>query len=543
MLHPQGFVTAFIGALISIPTFAGPNEPAVAQSSIPFLDTLTEAMAKAQPEKKRILVFFSGEGCGPCQKHEQLTHTDSRVVSLAKKCVCVKLKTDTAGEVLDRYNVSSIPRTLILDADGRLISEQVGFQEADEHVRWIRATFSASAPQKQTEPRQPFNAVGADADKADLLIWFLEQENEEFKNAERQRHTELLAGLEKLGLSPRIEHVYRSEFVNLLREQKHSPDLIASRYYSGYLRQTYHESRLTLLLSSRLQWPNRQSPISDFERHFVWTRTDWEQIPSLKKAIDWLLKPEGDPEAGQTHQFTQADAEELVRTAKEMTLAHQTGDLELMARHWSEHALQKSPDFVDEPEYRQRRHVKVGPVQLFGQNQFAVALVEVGFATERGQDHGPQVGSSTACVVLHRSSSKWKVFNIRTWYFSLTNQDLDALCALKFESEPAAPRNIRLTSPANNSNVLESNPALTWELEPKSPAPLIQVVEILVNPGDRQNWPTNLLHFIPPTEPAHLKYAFQQSCQWRVWTIERDGTLSFSPVHSFTVKPANPRPE
>lgn len=123
--------------------------------------------AQAEAESKRLnrplLIHFYADWCGPCQRMErEVLHSAELSQQLSRGFVAVKVNSDHHPELLDRFNVRTLPSDVIIDSRGRVLAISSGFQERHQYVarlasiaRDLRASESSSQPPVQHEPRRP----------------------------------------------------------------------------------------------------------------------------------------------------------------------------------------------------------------------------------------------------------------------------------------------------------------------------------------------------------------------------------------------------
>jgi thiol:disulfide interchange protein len=107
-------------------------------SSIAWRTDLNAALAEARSANKRVIVDFSADWCPPCQamKHDVWPHPQvASAVSAGYVPVLVDADNDTV--LASRYQVSSIPTILLLDADGRVVKRNNGFLPRSGMLRFL----------------------------------------------------------------------------------------------------------------------------------------------------------------------------------------------------------------------------------------------------------------------------------------------------------------------------------------------------------------------------------------------------------------------
>ncbi|MFN0197814.1 MAG: thioredoxin domain-containing protein [Planctomycetaceae bacterium] len=93
------------------------------------------AQAEAKKQNKPMLVHFHATWCGPCQQMEQevLKSTElSRV--LAGQAILVKIDTDDNADLVEKYQIESLPSDLFLNSSGQVISRYVGYQDKAKYL-------------------------------------------------------------------------------------------------------------------------------------------------------------------------------------------------------------------------------------------------------------------------------------------------------------------------------------------------------------------------------------------------------------------------
>jgi protein disulfide-isomerase len=105
-----------------------------------WLTDLPKAQAKAKAEKKMVLMDFTGsDWCPPCKALHKNVLTSAEFVQFAKaNLVLVELdfprsKPQSAtlkkanGALSQKYGIDGYPTVIVLDADGKQLSKEVGY--------------------------------------------------------------------------------------------------------------------------------------------------------------------------------------------------------------------------------------------------------------------------------------------------------------------------------------------------------------------------------------------------------------------------------
>ena len=114
--------------------------PILAEPPQGWLTQLDDAIESAKANNQLILVDLYAEWCGWCKRLEREVYSTDEFKSFAKDLVLLHVDTEDGGEgarLKERYNVISLPTTLILDHNMIKVGEVQGFATSVSYIRKI----------------------------------------------------------------------------------------------------------------------------------------------------------------------------------------------------------------------------------------------------------------------------------------------------------------------------------------------------------------------------------------------------------------------
>ena len=103
------------------------------------LQRLNAALHEAQQQQKPLLLYFHASWCAPCQRMQQETFTDPRVLAGLRRYVVLKVDTDRQVNVARMFSVTAIPRIDLLSADGQRQQQLPDFLTATDLAEKLQA--------------------------------------------------------------------------------------------------------------------------------------------------------------------------------------------------------------------------------------------------------------------------------------------------------------------------------------------------------------------------------------------------------------------
>ena len=99
------------------------------------------AQQQAKKSNKRVLVEFHATWCGPCKAMAATTMKDKDVVKLSRQFVAVRVDVDEAQDLATKYQVESIPYTVVIEPDGRVVRASRGFLDAKSFCLFLKQSL------------------------------------------------------------------------------------------------------------------------------------------------------------------------------------------------------------------------------------------------------------------------------------------------------------------------------------------------------------------------------------------------------------------
>ena len=131
---------------------AGPK--LLARGNLQFIEGYQAGYEAAMRQGKPMLLFFTAEWCHFCHQMAGEAFTDSRVVNLADRFVCVLVDADAERTVCNQFQVRGYPTIQFVSPRGSTLN---------------RITGKKSAPQLVSEMHSALQAVARAAQRAEVV--------------------------------------------------------------------------------------------------------------------------------------------------------------------------------------------------------------------------------------------------------------------------------------------------------------------------------------------------------------------------------------
>lgn len=107
--------------------------------------TLEKAKKQAKKDGKLIFIDCYTSWCGPCKRMAATTFQEDDVAKLFNKnFINLKIdieKDEDGADVARRYRVRAYPTLLIINGDGELVKQTVGFQTGDKLMAFAKSVL------------------------------------------------------------------------------------------------------------------------------------------------------------------------------------------------------------------------------------------------------------------------------------------------------------------------------------------------------------------------------------------------------------------
>ncbi len=102
-----------------------------------WLDSLDQATEAARADDTLILAYFHAEWCGWCKRLKEEVYPDPAVSDKMAGFTLLQVDIDQQPELAQRFEITGVPTTLFLNADGEPIMRRPGFMEAEAYLNML----------------------------------------------------------------------------------------------------------------------------------------------------------------------------------------------------------------------------------------------------------------------------------------------------------------------------------------------------------------------------------------------------------------------
>jgi thiol:disulfide interchange protein len=120
-----------------------------ARAAVEWERNYKAALQKARNENKLVMVDMYAAWCGPCRLLDKNTFSNKDVeAKLSNGFIAVKIdldKSPEAPELARKFAVNAIPHIVFLDADGKRLSDIVGYVPPDDFLKELDGATKKAA--------------------------------------------------------------------------------------------------------------------------------------------------------------------------------------------------------------------------------------------------------------------------------------------------------------------------------------------------------------------------------------------------------------
>lgn len=96
-----------------------------------------DAVEIAKSHDKMVYVLFGGDHCPWCHKQKDVLAKDSVAEALFEHVVCY-VDTSEEKELASKHRIRSIPVSMLMDSEEKVIKKSVGYMDESKFLNWIR---------------------------------------------------------------------------------------------------------------------------------------------------------------------------------------------------------------------------------------------------------------------------------------------------------------------------------------------------------------------------------------------------------------------
>ncbi len=124
-----------------------------------------EALAQAESKQQLIVAEFHAEWCGWCQKWKAETLPDQNVQLRLLDFSLLDIDTDDQPEVAQKYGITGLPTTVILDSEGEVVLRSSGFKDAGQYLALLAEAEIEAGTARPVNAHCPVMGLELDKDE------------------------------------------------------------------------------------------------------------------------------------------------------------------------------------------------------------------------------------------------------------------------------------------------------------------------------------------------------------------------------------------
>lgn len=140
------------GGLAALLAVAGARPAHAARVS--WVKDYAEGMAKARTEKRPVVLDFYADWCGWCKVMDRETYGNAGVAAVLTNYICIKVDVEQDTDTAFTFRIGSLPRTIVVDAEGRLLGDRVGYLQPEPFLAFLQDAAQSASPEAPIVPGQ-----------------------------------------------------------------------------------------------------------------------------------------------------------------------------------------------------------------------------------------------------------------------------------------------------------------------------------------------------------------------------------------------------
>ena len=127
----------------------------VRAASVPWEKSYVAGMRRAMKAGQPVMLDFYSQSCSWCRLMDRDVYPDDRVMESLKDYVCIKVDVQKDQRTAIAYRIGSIPRTIVVNRNARIVADRLGYMDADAFVKLLRSAedkLDVDGPDVQSAP-------------------------------------------------------------------------------------------------------------------------------------------------------------------------------------------------------------------------------------------------------------------------------------------------------------------------------------------------------------------------------------------------------